>query len=290
MDVRLLVVLVFLLVVIAINLSYSTTSKFSFTEKRKPTSASEGCCAGNKKHAGCMCKNPKYFKYVGEQVDRVLEIKDLEGILIDARCYALTRDNYTNAHSFPPSKDKVAKGCATACAKSGVPVGLLIGNLPPGPDSEVYILLHPSPNLAEYMEKGAKVSGWYMKDMKAIFTTCVKIRDEKGEWKDIPFTTPMIGMSKNMEDRISKEEVKTSTEGLSSPTWEKDIKGLFRPVDIESMKNYGNIDLSSYEDVVKHAEGIYTRVADGSMPCDGAWDKSKVELLKRWIDGGKWRK
>jgi hypothetical protein len=45
-------------------------------------------------------------------------------------------------------------------------------------------------------------------------------------------------------------------------------------------------DLASYEDVRKDAEGIYDRLADGSMPCDGAWPAQDVERFRAWIDGG----
>jgi hypothetical protein len=35
-----------------------------------------------------------------------------------------------------------------------------------------------------------------------------------------------------------------------------------------------------------NAEAIYDRLADGSMPCDGAWPAQQVELFRSWIDDG----
>ena len=65
-----------------------------------------------------------------------------------------------------------------------------------------------------------------------------------------------------------------------------DIRKLFRDTpDVDSMKEYG-IDLSSYDDVKKNASMIYQVVEDGSMPCDGPWAMSKVEMFKQWIDEG----
>ena len=65
-----------------------------------------------------------------------------------------------------------------------------------------------------------------------------------------------------------------------------DIRPLFRDSpDIDSMKGYG-LDLSSYEDVKAKAEGIYSRLEDGSMPCDGAWPQEQVAKFKSWIDDG----
>jgi hypothetical protein len=66
----------------------------------------------------------------------------------------------------------------------------------------------------------------------------------------------------------------------------KDIRPLFRDTpDVDSMKDYG-LDLSSYADVKSKAQGIYTTLAKGSMPCDGAWPKDRVALFKRWMEEG----
>jgi hypothetical protein len=53
-----------------------------------------------------------------------------------------------------------------------------------------------------------------------------------------------------------------------APGFERDIRPLFRSNDIESMS--AAFDLSSYEDVRTNADRIYQRLANGSMPCDGA--------------------
>ena len=66
----------------------------------------------------------------------------------------------------------------------------------------------------------------------------------------------------------------------------KDIRPLFRDEpDVETMKGMG-LDLSSYEDVKARAAAIYSRLEDGSMPCDGAWSDAEVALFKRWMDEG----
>ena len=46
-------------------------------------------------------------------------------------------------------------------------------------------------------------------------------------------------------------------------------------------------DLWSYEDVSAHADEILSRLAEGSMPCDGAWPEADVETFRAWISGGK---
>jgi hypothetical protein len=67
-------------------------------------------------------------------------------------------------------------------------------------------------------------------------------------------------------------------------TFAQDIRPLFRDRDVRSMSFA--FDLSSYEDVRTSAEEIYTRLADGSMPCDGSWPAEDVERFRTWIDNG----
>jgi hypothetical protein len=69
-----------------------------------------------------------------------------------------------------------------------------------------------------------------------------------------------------------------------APSFERDIRPLFREEDIEVMEFA--FDLSSFEDVRANAEDIYERVADGTMPCDDAWPADRVGLFRRWIDTG----
>jgi hypothetical protein len=64
-----------------------------------------------------------------------------------------------------------------------------------------------------------------------------------------------------------------------------DIRPLVRSYDIESMKPFG-LDLSSYEDVKKHAQAIYGRLSAKNMPCDGPWSDDSAQKFKDWMEGG----
>ena len=64
----------------------------------------------------------------------------------------------------------------------------------------------------------------------------------------------------------------------------RDIRPLFREEDVEAM-GYA-FDLGDYERVKANAEGIYERLADGSMPCEGAWPAGQITMVRRWIDEG----
>lgn len=68
-------------------------------------------------------------------------------------------------------------------------------------------------------------------------------------------------------------------------SFKADIKPLFREKDRESMRNA--FDLWSYADVQTHAGAIAGRLKNGSMPCDGAWPRERVELFERWVEQGK---
>jgi hypothetical protein len=68
-------------------------------------------------------------------------------------------------------------------------------------------------------------------------------------------------------------------------SFDTNIKGLFRPLDRESMSSH--FDLWSYDDVSSHADAILARLRAGTMPCDGAWPTANVDLFERWVTRGK---
>jgi hypothetical protein len=67
-------------------------------------------------------------------------------------------------------------------------------------------------------------------------------------------------------------------------SFESDIRPLFREEDAEAMS--WAFDLAAYADVREHAEAIYDRLADGSMPCDEPWPEAQVKRFRDWIDAG----
>ena len=75
------------------------------------------------------------------------------------------------------------------------------------------------------------------------------------------------------------------SENAAGVSFEQDIKPLFRERDRGSMRFA--FDLWSYEDVSTHADAIYQRLEQGSMPCDRAWPAKRVDAFRRWIELGK---
>lgn len=74
--------------------------------------------------------------------------------------------------------------------------------------------------------------------------------------------------------------------GPGGPVFSQDIKPLFRPRDVNAMRNFGGFDLHAYEDVKANAKSILERLSDGSMPCDGRWPDADIALFKSWMDAG----
>jgi hypothetical protein len=84
----------------------------------------------------------------------------------------------------------------------------------------------------------------------------------------------------------AEEEHPVGTPTTDEPlSFDEHVKSLFRERDRGSMRFA--FDLWSYEDVSEHADAILARLEAGTMPCDGAWPKERVETFERWINSGK---
>lgn len=68
------------------------------------------------------------------------------------------------------------------------------------------------------------------------------------------------------------------------PSFEQDIKPLFREYDRENMTY--SFDLWKYEDVKDHADDILDRLEEGDMPCDAPWADDQIALFRAWMDDG----
>jgi hypothetical protein len=72
--------------------------------------------------------------------------------------------------------------------------------------------------------------------------------------------------------------------GNGAVSYAADVRPFFRESDRESMLSH--FDLWSYDDVSEHAAAILARLAEGTMPCDGAWPANRVEVFRRWLAQG----
>jgi hypothetical protein len=98
------------------------------------------------------------------------------------------------------------------------------------------------------------------------------------------------------EDPMKMHALRTSTSELSgphlttasvaTPSFETDIKPLFRSRDVRSMQQIKGWRLDVYDDVKKNAAKIQERLKDKSMPCDGAWPDPDIALFESWVTAG----
>ena len=101
----------------------------------------------------------------------------VEGTLIDTHCYSLDRAYASDDHR---TAGGTIEGCAEACARLGIPVGLLTDS------GEVVVLLVPSPDLADHMGHEARAVGTRVLN-GALRPDSVSVRDSSGAWATVPF-------------------------------------------------------------------------------------------------------
>jgi hypothetical protein len=86
-------------------------------------------------------------------------------------------------------------------------------------------------------------------------------------------------------NKPAEQEVNVSTSGQGDAvSYEADVKPLFREKDRTSMLRA--FDLWSYDDVSQHADAIFARLEDGTMPCDGGWPPDRIDVVRRWLAQG----
>jgi hypothetical protein len=70
----------------------------------------------------------------------------------------------------------------------------------------------------------------------------------------------------------------------NAPSFERDIRPLFREKDHERMEFA--FDLFDYDDVKEAAPTILERLQDGDMPCDGEWPDDQIDMFREWTQTG----
>lgn len=119
---------------------------------------------------------------IGYQADAKKKMKmpasiTVQGILIDAKCYGMSQNNAGNDHMTPKGN---IPNCASACARMGIPVGVLEGGKK---GAKVYLLVSPSKGYANYMTKEVRVTG--PETFPGAITPMKVEVKEKGKWKEI---------------------------------------------------------------------------------------------------------
>jgi CDGSH-type Zn-finger protein/truncated hemoglobin YjbI len=100
------------------------------------------------------------------------------------------------------------------------------------------------------------------------------------QWWWVCNTTPGSRMSALPDRRHELAPAAMPSEG-QPVEFESHIKHLFRAIDRNSMKFA--FDLWLEADVSRHGEEILSRLKNGTMPCDGAWPREKIDLFESWF-------
>ena len=103
--------------------------------------------------------------------------KTIQGILVDTKCYGLDSRNKGQDHITPKGK---VPNCASASAKLGIPVGVLIAGKKGG---DVVFLVVPASQLAAHMGKQVKVTGKTPYPLGMI-PTLIQVKDGE-EWVEV---------------------------------------------------------------------------------------------------------
>lgn len=111
------------------------------------------------------------------------------GQLVDSKCYGMDTINKENTHMVPGDNNEMVEipGCASACAKMGIPAALLQGGEVNG---DVFILLTPAGALAEHMAKDARVTGQLAFD-GGLIPEKVEVKNNDGTWEEVNIVTMM---------------------------------------------------------------------------------------------------
>lgn len=73
----------------------------------------------------------------------------------------------------------------------------------------------------------------------------------------------------------------TKKKAMHAPLFTKDIRPLFHERDVEQMKSIAGFDLSKFEDVRRHAGGIFYRLSTKTMPPDEPWLDNQIAKFKQ---------
>jgi hypothetical protein len=200
------------------------------------------------------------------------------------------------------------------------PLGNLITSLPVGPEhagcnagpsfelfyENDYLMPHRAAAwalLEERLREAAEYSGLIQNEVaggavsgqidpvgRALTQVADSLAEHFADWgavsrfKTAPDGKP--GLGGHAPAQPSTREVHPAIPSAGEPVgFDEHIRPLFRDRDRTSMRFA--FDLWSYDDVAAEAEAIAQRLADGSMPCDGAWAPEHVDVFRRWIEGGK---
>lgn len=102
---------------------------------------------------------------------------ELEGTLIDSRCFPLDDRNAGPDH-YRPEPEGFVTACARACAMQGFPVAVLENG---DPEGNVWVLMTVPAMLADYMSQQVRISGT-VRSAGLLIPDRIETYSSQGEW------------------------------------------------------------------------------------------------------------
>jgi hypothetical protein len=97
----------------------------------------------------------------------------IEGTLVDTRCYSIDQAHRAVDHK---TADGTIEACAQACARLGIPVGLLTAG------GEIAILIAPSHDFENHMGRTARATGVPVFGGAALRPDSISVKGTDGGW------------------------------------------------------------------------------------------------------------
>ena len=119
----------------------------------------------------------------GEE-EMMMKPETVQGTIVDMKCYSMMAENIGDDHMTPKGK---MPACATACAKMGIPVGILVS----GKDSDdLLVIITPSSALSDHMAKQAKITGTKALSGHGIIPDKIMVKSGN-KWEEVKIATMM---------------------------------------------------------------------------------------------------
>jgi hypothetical protein len=113
------------------------------------------------------------------------KVTTVSGRLVDTKCYSMMSVNVGMDHQTPHGE---MKGCGALCARLGIPVGVLTAK------KEVWLLVTPATDLADFVGKEARITGTAVYGGKSIRPDKIEVKGDDGSWTAVNITMPMPKM------------------------------------------------------------------------------------------------
>jgi rubrerythrin len=96
----------------------------------------------------------------------------------------------------------------------------------------------------------------------------------------------MVENNPTPEPSPKADAISFAVQSLDTPSYQADIRPLFRDFDVDALKHLDNIDLNDVADVQANGKALQEQIEAGTFPYDACWPPEQIDLFGRWVEGG----